>query len=256
MMMPSLVAVLLLAPVDAASALRDGETKARSAKQKNAQAAVEAQLNLADALWATDRFDKARTQYRAYTKAASGTRPARVDARLVEQKERDPENVHLVACALTGLPAGRLALSAEGGEGVLLLDWRREVAGGELSGVYFNLKYNVECKDRRVTVGWEAPYRSRTFITGFEWKGDALVRLSSREEDPSADAVAEAESHLAAGRVVEACDAYLVVGYPLSYFSAEEVSVRLWKLAKSKEERAAVLNFDEVFDVERPTPTP
>ena len=216
-----------------------------------------ARLNLGDVLWMTDAFDAARASYRVYAEATpAAKRPARVTARTAEQPHGDPPDAHLVACPLAGLPAGRVALSSEGDFTVSLLDWRRPVARGELAGAYENDKYDVVCEGRRVSVEWEAPYRSATITTELEWRGDALVRVGSKEADPSADALAEAEAEVAAGRVNAAVAAYFAVGYPASYFSADEVSVTLWKLAKTDADRAAVLEFDRLFGVERPAPKP
>jgi tetratricopeptide (TPR) repeat protein len=145
-------------------------------------------------------------------------------------QETEEDTPQAYACPLQGLKDGRLTI-APGGT-VELFDGKRRLASAELPELDFNpSKGNVTCKETRISLASQMPFRATIVSTELTWKSGTLQAGETKTEDASAEALEKAEKALKAGNIEAAIEQLGNVFYPHQYYNESRMAARILQRA-------------------------
>jgi tetratricopeptide (TPR) repeat protein len=149
---------------------------------------------------------------------------------LAFSQQPDEDAPQAYACPLQGLKDGRLTVASSGT--VELFDGQKRLASAEIPDFDFNpAKGNVRCKEARITLSSQMPFKATVVTTELTWKQGAIQVGQTTTEDSSAEALEKAEKELKAGNIEAALQQLSNVFYPHQYYDENKMAARILQRA-------------------------
>jgi tetratricopeptide (TPR) repeat protein len=158
-------------------------------------------------------------------------------------------------CQLQGLKQGRLTITPS--STVELFDGKKRLASAEIPDHDFNpAKGEVKCEGTKISLSSQLPYKATSQTTELTWAQGGLKAGETRIEDPSLEALAEAEKELKAGNIEAAIEQLGSVLYPHQYYDefgmAKRILLRAHEVAgrryKEQDKVGAAKVMEQAFE--------